>query len=43
MWYLIEDFMEQSLAMKAITAWAWLSIMIMVASIVTTVGSVFGG
>ncbi|MEM8769517.1 MAG: hypothetical protein AAGE43_18925 [Pseudomonadota bacterium] len=43
MWYLIEDFMEQSLAMKAIIAWGWLSIMIMVASIATTVGSVFGG
>jgi hypothetical protein len=34
MWYLIEDFFEQSLVMKAIIGWGWLSILIMVASII---------
>ena len=33
MWYLIEDFFEQSLVMKAFIAWGWLSILIMVTSI----------
>jgi len=33
MWYLIEDFFEQSLAMKAIIGWGWLSMIIMVASL----------
>jgi hypothetical protein len=33
MWYLIEDFFEQSLVMKAILAWGWLSILIMLTSI----------
>ncbi len=34
MWYLIEDFMEQSLIMKGVQGWGWLSIIVMVASIV---------
>jgi hypothetical protein len=33
MWYLIEDFMEQSLVMKACVAWGWLAIVIMLASL----------
>lgn len=33
MWYLIEDFFEQSLVMKAVLAWGWLGILIMVTSI----------
>ena len=33
MWYLIEDFMEQSLVMKACLGWGWLAIVIMLASI----------
>jgi hypothetical protein len=34
MWYLIEDFFEQSLAMKFFIGWGWLSVLIMVASLV---------
>ena len=34
MWYLIEDFMEQSWAMKAIIGWGWLSVVIMVTSFI---------
>ena len=34
MWYLIEDFFEQSLVMKGIIGWGWLSILIMVTSVV---------
>lgn len=33
MWYLIEDFFEQSLVMKAFIAWGWLSVIIMLASL----------
>ena len=33
MWYLIEDFLEQSLAMKACIGWGWLSILIMLTSV----------
>jgi hypothetical protein len=33
MWYLIEDFFEQSLVMKGILAWGWLSILIMLTSV----------
>jgi hypothetical protein len=33
MWYLIEDFFEQSLAMKFFIGWGWLSVLIMVASL----------
>ena len=32
MWYLIEDFFEQSWIMKLFIVWGWLSIVIMVAS-----------
>ena len=34
MWYLIEDFFEQSWIMKIFVAWGWMSILIMVASLV---------
>jgi hypothetical protein len=34
MWYLIEDFFEQSLVMKAVLAWGWLAVIIMIASLV---------
>ena len=34
MWYLIEDFFEQSIVMKACIAWGWLAIVIMVTSVV---------
>ena len=33
MWYLIEDFFEQSLFMKGCIGWGWLSIIIMLTSI----------
>ncbi len=33
MWYLIEDFFEQSLVMQGVLAWGWLSILIMVTSV----------
>jgi len=33
MWYLIEDFFEQSWIVKLFVAWGWLSILIMFASI----------
>ncbi len=33
MWYLIEDFFEQSWIVKLFVAWGWLSIVIMIASI----------
>lgn len=35
-WYLVEDFSEQSLVMKAFLAWGWLSIVIMIAGMVNT-------
>ena len=34
MWYLIEDFFEQSWIVKLFIAWGWLSIVLMLASIV---------
>lgn len=37
MWYLIEDFFDQSLVMKAFIAWGWLSVIIMIASLLATV------
>jgi hypothetical protein len=33
MWYLIEDFFEQSWIVKIYIGWGWLSIVIMIASI----------
>ena len=33
MWYLIEDFFEQSWIMKLFIGWGWLSILIMIASL----------
>ena len=29
-WYLVEDFMEQSLVMKAFIGWGWLSVVLMI-------------
>lgn len=43
MWYLIEDFMEQSLVMKAFVGLGWLAVAIMGSSFVYTVLSVIGG
>lgn len=37
MWYLLEDFFEQSLVMQALIGWGWLSILIMVTSLADTV------
>lgn len=34
MWYLIEDFFEQSWIVKIYIGWGWLSMLIMVTSIV---------
>jgi hypothetical protein len=34
MWYLIEDFFEQSLVMKLFLGWGWLSVVIMIASLI---------
>ena len=36
MWYLLEDFLEQPLIMKAFIAWGWLAVWIMVFSAVLT-------
>jgi hypothetical protein len=40
--YTMEDFMEQSLVMKACIGWGWLSVIIMIASLVPTLPAVFG-
>lgn len=34
MWYLVEDFFDQSLVMKAIIGWGWLCVLIMGASLI---------
>lgn len=34
MWYLIQDFFDQSLVMKIFIAWGWLSVIIMLASLI---------
>ncbi len=34
MWYLIEDFFDQSLVMKLFIGWGWLSMIIMICSFV---------
>lgn len=36
MWYLIEDFFDQSLLMKAFIGWGWLSVIIMLSSLVSS-------
>jgi hypothetical protein len=36
MWYLIEDFFEQNLVMKFFIGLGWLSVLIMVASLVAS-------
>lgn len=36
MWHLIEDFFEQSLVMKGFIGLGWLSILIMISSIIYT-------
>jgi hypothetical protein len=33
MWYLLEDFLDQSWFMKAIIGWGWLCILIMIVSL----------
>jgi len=33
-WYLIEDFFEQPLIMKAVIVWGWLAVLIMLTSII---------
>lgn len=33
MWYLIEDFFDQSWLMKLFIAWGWLSVVIMLSSL----------
>tara|TARA_Y100001933_G_scaffold218397_1_gene226504 strand:+ start:1950 stop:2060 length:111 start_codon:yes stop_codon:yes gene_type:complete len=33
MWYLIEDFFDQSWAMKLFILWGWFSVVIMLASL----------
>lgn len=35
MWHLIEDFFEQSWAIKAVIAWGWLSVIIMLTSVIS--------
>ncbi len=35
MWYILEDFFDQSLVMMAIIGWGWLSVVIMVASLIS--------
>ena len=40
--YSWEDFMEQSLFMKACIAWGWLAIAIMLASLIPTLPAVYG-
>lgn len=35
MWYLLEDFFDQSLFMMAVIGWGWLSVAIMVTSLVS--------
>jgi hypothetical protein len=39
MWYLIEDFFEQSWIVKLFVAWGWLSIVLMLASCRRTVAA----
>jgi hypothetical protein len=36
MWYLIEDFFEQSWIVKLFVAWGWLAIVLMFASIIAS-------
>lgn len=38
--YTMEDFMEQSLVMKACIAWGWLAVIIMFASLIPTLPAV---
>ncbi len=33
MWYLLEDFLDQSWFMKAVIGWGWLCILIMIVSL----------
>ncbi len=43
MWHLLEDFLEQSLAMKIFVLWGWLSIALMASSFVVSLPAVFTG
>jgi hypothetical protein len=40
--YTMEDFMEQTLVMKAVIAWGWLSVIVMVVSFVATLPELLG-
>ena len=41
MWYLIEDFFEQSLIMKLFLLWGWVSVVIMALSLWDTAPALF--
>lgn len=41
MWHLLEDFLEQSLAMKIFVLWGWLSIALMVSSCIASLPALF--
>ncbi len=43
MWYLVEDFFDQNIAMKGFELWGWLCMLIMASSLVTTIWSAIGG
>lgn len=43
MWHLLEDFLEQSLAMKLFLLWGWLSIVLMASSFVVSLPALFAG
>lgn len=42
MWHLLEDFLEQSLAMKILVLWGWLCIALMVSSGIASLPALFG-
>ena len=35
-WYLVEDFMEQPLIMKAFIGWGWLSVVLMLSAMIAS-------
>ncbi len=41
--YTMEDFMEQTLVMKAVIAWGWLSVIVMVVSFVGSLPELLAG
>ena len=42
MWHLLEDFLEQSLAMKAFLLWGWLSVLLMASSFIASLPALLG-